>query len=218
MNSKVKVSVVISAHNSLKYIEELLVSIFGQTIKVDEIVISENCIADGVLKRIETLNKDSQVEIKIVSDAIRISRFENMESALSCCSGDVILLADTKYGWEKNRVETVLHWFEINRGKTLLFTDIAIVEPLSKKEISLFEKIGFDKKRLKKIKVDTFEYCEAFFSTIAMTKDFDFKLSHHIKDGICTDFGYLLILVAIDRSVIGCVNEKTVNFLSLIHI
>ena len=212
MNSKVKVSVVISAHNSLKYIEELLVSIFGQTIKVDEIVISENCIADGVLKRIETLNKDSQVEIKIVSDAIRISRFENMESALSCCSGDVILLADTKYGWEKNRVETVLHWFEINRGKALLFTDIAIVEPLSKKEISLFEKIGFDKKRLKKFKVDTFEYCEAFFSTIAMTKDFDFKLSHHIKDGICTDFGYLLILVAIDRCVIGCVNEKTVKF------
>ena len=208
----VKVSVAINTYNSSKYIGDLLESIFEQTVRVDEIVISDDCSSDDTLEKIEDLRFKSSTKIKVLSNDIPIGRPENIEKALSCCGGEVILIAEPKYVWEKDRVEKVLQWFGDNKDKSILLTDINIVCSESSKAISLFEEMGLCRKKLINISVDTFVYSEALFSTIAMTKDWNVRLMPYVKESICVDYGYILLLVAIDKGKIGCINDRTVSF------
>lgn len=207
MDSRKKVSVAIGTSNSSNSIVDLIESILFQSVSVDEIVISDDCSIDDTLEKIETLKFRSPIEIKVLSNDIPIGRSENIEKALSCCVGDVILIAEPKYIWEKDRVEKVLQWFENNKEKNVLFTDVCIVDPESTKYISLFDEAGLKKNILTKLSVDTFMYCRALFATLAMTKDFNYKHSN------CdSDYGYLLFLVAIDGDKLGCIDEGTVRF------
>lgn len=97
-----KISVCIATYNGEKYIEEQLVSILNQSMRVDEIIISDNISTDNTLEIIKKLN-DSRIKICSYDKKNRVAL--NFENALKKCSGDIIFLSDQDDVWDFKKVE-----------------------------------------------------------------------------------------------------------------
>ena len=85
MNESVKVSVLIAAYNTEKYIDQCLESVMNQTLREIEIIVVDDCSADATLKHIESAaERDKRIRIirhqsrqsqsRCIEDAVRLSR------------------------------------------------------------------------------------------------------------------------------------------------
>ena len=85
MNESVKVSVLIAAYNTEKYIDQCLESVMNQTLREIEIIVVDDCSADATLKHIESAaerdkririirHQSNQSQSRCIEDAVRLSR------------------------------------------------------------------------------------------------------------------------------------------------
>ncbi len=210
MNKKLKVSVAVCTCNSSKYINDLLLSIQNQVVRVDEVIICDDCSVDATLKIVDHFKSQSELNIKVLYSSIPIGRFKNIERAISNCTGEIIIIAIPEYIWKCDRVKKILGWFDINRNKSILYTDVELIDVKTKASMSLLKKMNMKGKRSNDISIDSFEYHDALFSTFAFKKDFDNNTySKHVPHNI--DYGYMLSLYAIDKGQLGYLDEMTVT-------
>lgn len=105
------ISVVIATYNGEKYIEEQLDSIMNQTLKVDEIIISD----DGSLD--ETLNicnryAEKEIRISVTLNKGEHGFYNNFCNALKQVRGDYILLCDQDDVWTPNKVRILYNYMQ----------------------------------------------------------------------------------------------------------
>ena len=62
-----KISVVIASYNGEKYIEDQILSIVGQTLKPDEIILSDDCSNDRTIEKFTFFCNKYNVKYKIIS-------------------------------------------------------------------------------------------------------------------------------------------------------
>lgn len=114
-SSEKRISVAIATYNGEKYIEEQLLSICRQTVKPNEIVISDDGSKDATLETVERVaeSKDGQgIEWIVVTDNPRHGYCGNFEWALKHTSGDYVFLSDQDDVWIPNKAEEVLRIFK----------------------------------------------------------------------------------------------------------
>ena len=100
------ISIAMATYNGEKFIEKQLKSILDQTLKVDEMVICDDCSSDNtveVIKNFIEVNNISNWKLIVNDKSLGCSR--NFFKAVKQCKGDLIFLADQDDIWENDKIE-----------------------------------------------------------------------------------------------------------------
>ncbi|WP_104192157.1 glycosyltransferase family 2 protein [Cryobacterium sp. Y82] len=125
----VSVSVALCTYNGAAYLEEQLLSIIGQTLRPDEIVVSDDGSTDetlAVVQRVMAERPDPAVVVLRNSSALGVTA--NFEQALAACSGDLIALCDQDDIWRPDRVKRMVAEFTQRPALQMLHADARLVD------------------------------------------------------------------------------------------
>jgi glycosyltransferase involved in cell wall biosynthesis len=106
-----KISVVIASYNGEKYIEDQILSIVGQTLKPDEIILSDDCSNDRTIEKFTSFCKKYNVKYKIISNDYNVGFSKNFENAMLHAGGDLVFISDQDDVWFNNKVEVIAEYF-----------------------------------------------------------------------------------------------------------
>jgi glycosyltransferase involved in cell wall biosynthesis len=129
------ISVALCTRNGESYIEAQLESILVQDLLPDEVVLSDDASSDStvaigrrVLEEFNRRNPGSSVELLVHENPEALGVTRNFESAISRCSGDIIVLCDQDDVWHSSRLSTAVGMLETSNDE-LLFSDACLVGP-----------------------------------------------------------------------------------------
>lgn len=109
------ISVAMATYNGQEYLSKQLESILGQTKKVDEIVIVDDCSTDGTVEMIhEYMRKYPQSNIRFFANETNMGYKKNFYKAMSLCEGNIIFLCDQDDIWKENKVDVLVELLESN--------------------------------------------------------------------------------------------------------
>lgn len=115
-----RLSVAMCTYNGEKYIREQLMSIRNQTLRIDEIVICDDCSEDDTVEIIENLIRQYDLPVRLHVNTWNHGYRKNFEQAICRCSGDIIFLSDQDDIWLPTKVETIIGYFNSNPDKVRL--------------------------------------------------------------------------------------------------
>ena len=118
-----KLSVAMCTYNGAEFIEEQLISILNQTVKIDEIIICDDCSTDDTLEILEKIIEQNNSVITIFRNEVNLRSNKNFEKALSLCTGDYIFFSDQDDIWKKNKVQKFIDKFNEDETIEALFSD-----------------------------------------------------------------------------------------------
>ncbi|MCQ2226741.1 MAG: glycosyltransferase [Bacteroidales bacterium] len=146
-----KTSVAICTYNGEKYIESQLLSIINQTIKVDEIVVSDDGSTDKTYEIITKIKETSGANIRWTKNEASLGVCANFDKCIKDCSGDIIFLSDQDDIWMENKVEITLEWFKSNPQKEVAFSNAIFIDENNNRysDRTLLETVGFSPKAMK---------------------------------------------------------------------
>lgn len=121
-----KISVVIPTFQSERFISELLQSIISQTLKPNEIIISDDASTDHTLQIIQELTNYYDCDVRIYHHQPN-GITSNYLNAIKYASGDIILVSDHDDVWALNRVEVIVKYFSHFPQCVLVSSDSLIV-------------------------------------------------------------------------------------------
>lgn len=101
------VSVAIASYNGEKFIREQLDSIYNQTYKNIEVVVTDDCSSDKTVEILREYHKKQGLRY-YVNDK-NLGLIENFEKAMSLCKGKYIALADQDDVWKPEKIETLVN-------------------------------------------------------------------------------------------------------------
>lgn len=101
-----KISIALSTYNGEKYILQLLDSIYHQTIKVDEILIIDDCSQDNTYTLIDSFIKDNKADNCVLKRNKTNEGWKKNFYKLFCeCTGDYIFPCDQDDIWAADKIE-----------------------------------------------------------------------------------------------------------------
>ncbi|MCY7298876.1 MAG: glycosyltransferase family 2 protein, partial [Ilumatobacteraceae bacterium] len=127
----VNVSVALCTYNGAAYLEEQLLSIFGQTLRPHEIVVSDDGSTDEtltVLGRVVAAWRGEGIEVVVLRNTTALGVTANFEQALAACSGDLIALCDQDDVWWPERVECMVAEFTRRPALQMVHADARLVD------------------------------------------------------------------------------------------
>ena len=124
----VRVSVVITTHNSGAYLDQQLASILGQGRPVDEIVVSDDASTDGTRTLLEDmLSNLANTEVDLSLRDHQVGFRANVDLATQRATGDIVCFADHDDVWRHDKVELTLAALE-GRSRAAVFSNGRIID------------------------------------------------------------------------------------------
>lgn len=111
------VSVAMATYNGEKFLRGQLDSIYNQTYKNIEVVVTDDCSNDGTINILEEYT--SKYGLRYFINDKNLGLTKNFEKAMSLCKGELIALADQDDIWLPSKLETLVN--EIG-GFTLIYS------------------------------------------------------------------------------------------------
>lgn len=142
-----KTSVVLATYNGEKYIEEQLKTILNQTLKVDEVLIYDDCSKDSTQCIVERFIKDNNLcnwHFKVNENNLGYEN--NFNKLMYDSTGDLVFLCDQDDIWKIDKVEKTVSFFENNKDVDLLCTDNDFLNTLNSKKIKEIKNMKFNNK------------------------------------------------------------------------
>ena len=165
-----KISVAFIVYNGSQYLRTQLDSILAQTHKVDELIICDDASSDNSKEILEEYKNKHPNLFFFHYNTENIGPTKNIEKAIKACTGELILLADQDDYWGKNKVDTIVKWFEQNSTMNGVFTNGSLMN--SKGDLdnkyALWDVMSFPYKTIKsktelnsnlKLYINTVENC-----------------------------------------------------------
>lgn len=122
-------SVALCTFNGCKYLKEQLLSIVGQELIVDEIVICDDCSNDETLSIIKEIqDRCPEITWNVQRNSYSLGVTKNFEKALSLCTGDIIFLSDQDDVWLPSKTRCIVEYFERHPEVNLVFTDAVLID------------------------------------------------------------------------------------------
>lgn len=121
-----KISVAMATYNGQDYIEQQLKSILSQSVKPDEVIISDDNSTDETLDVIRSVIRTSNIKIKLISNSKNMGYTQNFNNALLHTSGDVVFLCDQDDYWYENKISHMMKTIE-NNDKFLVYMNDALL-------------------------------------------------------------------------------------------
>lgn len=99
-----KISIAMATYNGERFLSQLLDSLFNQSMKVDEIIVVDDCSNDETVNILKIYQ--NKLPIKIYVNDVNLGVNRNFEKAVSLTTGDYILLCDQDDVWLSSNVES----------------------------------------------------------------------------------------------------------------
>ena len=125
------VSVALCTHNGEAFVGEQLRSIFSQTLKPAEIVVSDDASTDdtlAVVERVVDETRGSGVRTRVIRNATPLGVVANFEQAMLATEGELVALSDQDDVWRPDRLALVVARFEADPDLLLLHSDARLVD------------------------------------------------------------------------------------------
>lgn len=113
----IKVSVAIATFNGKNiFLQKQLESVLNQTLKIDEVIISDDLSTDGTLECIEKFIEDNNLENtwKVYRNCETHGVIYNFYNAISHTTGDLVLLCDQDDIWSVDKAQRLVEIFMHN--------------------------------------------------------------------------------------------------------
>ena len=130
-NQKYKISVVIPNYNYEKFMLQRLYSILYQTVKIDEIIILDDCSTDNSRKLIDEIVKKLEKYInikKVYNETNSGSAFKQWEKGFSLAQGDYVWIAEADDYSEKTFLKTVTKPLKKHDDIKISYVDTAFID------------------------------------------------------------------------------------------
>lgn len=123
------ISVAMATYNGELYIRQQLESIFNQTIKIDELVICDDCSTDDTLSIVKDVAKKYNAfdKCKIIANARNVGYIANFKNAIVATNGDYIFLCDQDDVWKPDKVEKMTKTIQ-ETGAMLLASNFCLID------------------------------------------------------------------------------------------
>lgn len=137
------VSILMSTYNGEKYIEEQLISIYNQTVEVDEVVIVDDCSQDNTCKIIQNFIKEMHLENKwiLYRNSQNIGWKKNFMQGLKKINGDIVFFSDQDDVWINTKIEIMLKVMDETKCNVISSNEI-IWNGEKRKEIKIIDYTG----------------------------------------------------------------------------
>ena len=115
------ISVVLSAYNGSKYIEEQLRSINEQEMAPDEVLIVDDCSTDNTYEIVKKYISDNKLENwNVIKNTRNIGWKRSFVNAMQIATGDLIFLCDQDDIWHRNKISVMTEIMNKNKNILLL--------------------------------------------------------------------------------------------------
>lgn len=105
--SKLFISVAIATFNGEGLIEQLICSIASQSMRPNEVIISDDCSSDDTVITAIKILRQCKLNFKVIKNKERLGFENNFVRAMRLCQGDLIFLADQDDLWLPNKVARI---------------------------------------------------------------------------------------------------------------
>ncbi len=122
-NKQPLVSIAMATYNGEKYLQEQLDSIYNQTYKNIEVIVTDDCSTDGTVEILERYAASHG--LKYYVNEWNLGFVKNFERALSHCHGEYIALADQDDIWLSEKLETLMDKIGSNM---MIHSDCAVID------------------------------------------------------------------------------------------
>jgi glycosyltransferase involved in cell wall biosynthesis len=123
MTVKPLISIAMATYNGEKYLKEQLDSIYAQTYKNIEVIVTDDCSTD---KTVEILEQYTQTKgLKYYVNESNLGFVRNFEKVISLCSGTYIALSDQDDIWFPNKIDIL---FKNIGKKALACSDASLMD------------------------------------------------------------------------------------------
>lgn len=197
-----KISVALCTYNGEKFLREQIDSILTQTLKVDEIVVCDDCSTDSTIEILEDYKKNNPEIFQIHKNEVNIKSNKNFEKTIALCTGDYIFLSDQDDIWRNDKVEKTLSVFKQNPETEGIFSDAVLINDEGNpafENISLWDSFLFYESKMNKpINLFDFLISNGNFltgATLCIKKEIkDFCFPFKTADNFLHDEWFALIL------------------------
>jgi len=121
--NNVLISIAMATYNGEKYLEEQLDSIYAQSYKNIEVVVTDDCSTDKTVEILEQYSKSHG--LKYFVNEKNLGFVKNFEKAITLCKGEYIALSDQDDIWETNKIYTLYHQIE---DTLLIHSDALLID------------------------------------------------------------------------------------------
>lgn len=125
------ISVAMATYNGERYIREQLESIWNQSIKPDEIVISDDHSKDNTLAVIDHFVKITGAPVVLIRNQENRGFIKNFHIALEAAKGDIVFLSDQDDLWLPGRIEKCMELFQHRSEILALSCGIIITDSIN---------------------------------------------------------------------------------------
>ena len=205
---KLTTSVAVCTCNGEKYIAEQIHSIINQSVKPNQIVVSDDCSTDKTIEIVKRVLSESGIDYVININNPRLGITKNFDKAFTLCKGDVIFPSDQDNVWEPEYIDTFVGFFQDNPNILLAYCNGYVTDS----ELNQL-KVTYSDEQMKINDKDLFlrNVVNKFFfphgHTIAFRREFALKC---IPSGFYYD-EWLTMCAAAEKSV-GTINIKMILF------
>ncbi|MDY0233667.1 MAG: glycosyltransferase [Sulfurimonas sp.] len=124
---KPKISVCIATYNGELYLKEQLDSIYRQTLKPFEVIISDDNSSDATLRIAE--NFSDKLPLKIIQNQKNLGFVKNFESVIQAATGEFIALCDQDDVWVEDKLAIL---YESIGASSLVYANSLLVDAQGK--------------------------------------------------------------------------------------
>lgn len=117
-----------ATYNGALYIHEQLQSFADQTLKPDELVVTDDGSTDATLDIVRDFALSAPFDIRIEQNSCNLGYAQNFGKAMALCSGDIIFLSDQDDVWLPEKLERVSAEFLTRPDIQLMINDTRIVD------------------------------------------------------------------------------------------
>jgi len=137
IKKKIKASVLIANYNNERFLKQCLNSIFNQTYKNIEVIVFDDGSSDNSVKKLKKVkNIILLTNNKKKSIHGCYNQINAYKKAFEKSSGDIIFFLDSDDFFVKNKIETVINYFNKNKKKKIIFDLPIIIKKNKKRKVS----------------------------------------------------------------------------------
>lgn len=123
-----RISIALCTYNGSKYLREQLDSLFNQTVKPYEIIVSDDVSTDETITILkEYRDRDSDIKLTIVENSSKLGVFKNFPYVINKCSGDIIFTCDQDDFWMPSKLEKHMQMHELDETIDLVYSNADVV-------------------------------------------------------------------------------------------
>lgn len=142
------VSVAMATFNGAQYLEEQFESLFAQTRMPDEVIVYDDASNDETAILLNQIKNRAPFRMKVIAGKENAGVHQAFQTALSYCSGEIVLFCDQDDFWECEKIARMIAVFDADPDVGLVFSNASqINENGGFLPRSLWAVIGFDEFR-----------------------------------------------------------------------